>query len=165
MLHGPIQSGKTSLLMKHLEEKPNVGGFASPIVEGIRFFYLFSEKKYLEMEAGETETDILSIGRYRFRKSGFELAAHQFELDLRAPDINLMILDEIGPLEVRGQGFADLISTLISSKNIPNVIIVVRESLVDYFQTYFRKQGKQTITIEKEELAHLINSGTIGQKE
>jgi nucleoside-triphosphatase THEP1 len=89
------------------------------------------------MEAADCETEILSVGRYKFSKKNFEkaIAVIQQNIDKKG----WLVIDEIGPLELRGEGFADVLHTILS-RGKEKILIVVRESLVDDVKDHFSIQ-------------------------
>ena len=80
------------------------------------------------MEAGPGEKDTLSIGRYVFSATGFRKAIAHLRNNMHKP--GLLIIDEIGPLELRGNGFKDVLEEILKERT-GDLLIVVRENLVD----------------------------------
>ena len=59
-----------------------------------------------------------------------------------------LIIDEIGPVELRGEGFREVLKEIIATGNEKQkIILVVREGLVDQVKESF--QLKEAIVINK----------------
>lgn len=136
ILSGPIQSGKTSRLFKWCEGRNDVAGILTPDVDGKRFFFDIETKNLFLMEAGENEENILSIGKYKFSKSAFELASQILSHAINK-NSGWIIVDEVGPLELKGEGFSEVIKKLFLIPSDLNIILVVRENLFDTVLQYF----------------------------
>lgn len=136
ILSGPIQSGKTTRLIKWCEGRNDVTGILTPDVDGKRFFFDIETKNLFLMEAREDEGNILSIGKYKFSKSAFERAS-QILLNAINKNSGWIIIDEVGPLELKGEGFSEVIKKLFLIPSELNIILVVRENLFDTVLQYF----------------------------
>lgn len=136
ILSGPIQSGKTTRLIKWCEGRNDVTGILTPEVDGKRFFFDIETKNLFLMEAREDEGNILSIGKYKFSKSAFERAS-QILLNAINKNSGWIIIDEVGPLELKGEGFSEVIKKLFLIPSELNIILVVRENLFDTVLQYF----------------------------
>jgi nucleoside-triphosphatase THEP1 len=90
------------------------------------------------MEADDKE-DFFEIGRFRFSKKGFDKAASIIIEAITKP--GWLIIDEIGPLELRGEGFHDTLQTVLSSRK-DDIILVVREGLADKVMDHFAFKAK-----------------------
>lgn len=137
---GPVISGKSTRLLSFVQNRKDVGGILSPLIDGKKYLYDISsgKKKLLEADSKENEVNILTVGRYKFQKKVFEWAK---EVLLKASVENYayLIIDEIGPLEFEGKGLAPVANEIIS-KNIsylPRILVVVRETLMAKFLEHF----------------------------
>jgi nucleoside-triphosphatase THEP1 len=137
LLKGKIASGKTSYLMNYIANHPNCAGILSPVIEGRRYFFDISSSEIIKMEAEQSETEFLEIGKYKFSVSAFEWAIQKIREAENKPN-DLLIIDEIGPLELKGNGFATLVNELIK-KDVSNLklLLVVREHAVIQVLDYF----------------------------
>ena len=89
------------------------------------------------MEAQENEENVLGIGKYIFSLAGFDRAKNIIRNATKRKN-GWLIIDEVGPLELKGEGFEEEIKELLNSKDDSfKVIIVVRESLVEEVVSYF----------------------------
>ncbi|GAB2833424.1 nucleoside-triphosphatase [Ferruginibacter profundus] len=145
ILTGEIQTGKTTLLQQFCLQQPNVAGILTPVVNSKRMFYDIAEKKYFDMEALGNE-EPLAIGKYLFSAAAFTKANNI----LLAADKNAgyLIIDEIGPLEVRKQqGLYQSFKEILSATFNSALIIVVRQSLVDEMIAVFDLQNPLVLNI------------------
>ena len=132
-----IQTGKTTSLMHFVNKQQGCTGILSPVINGKRHFYSISTGEYKLMEASEGENEQLEIGKYKFSQAAFDWAIQHCQQDLVAPQ-ELFILDEIGPLELRGEGLSDLLLQLLAKQYVvTNLLLVVRSSMLESFVAHF----------------------------
>jgi nucleoside-triphosphatase THEP1 len=143
ILTGPVQSGKTSSLLQWAEKRNDVYGILTPVVNGKRVFMNAHTKEQFPMQAGSEETDLLSIGRFVFSKAGFEKAIQVISASVHCP--GWLVIDEVGPLELRGEGFYNVIKEVLINRT-SNLLLVVREGLADAVITKFLINGSIVIT-------------------
>lgn len=138
---GPVQSGKSSRLLSFVQNRNDVGGILSPLIDGKKYLYDISsgERKLLKTDSEDAEADVIVVGRYKFKKKVFEWAKAVL---LKASTENLayLIIDEIGQLELEGKGLSPVADEIISKyfTYSTKILIVVRESLVDKFLEYYK---------------------------
>jgi nucleoside-triphosphatase THEP1 len=150
ILSGGIQTGKTTALIKWSVNKNDVFGILTPVIDGKRVFMDAHSKNQFEMEADGTDVEIISVGRFRFSKLAFEKAIQIINDSVNKK--GWLVIDEIGPLELRKEGFYDVIKK--SLEDHPNqLLFVVRENLVDKTIMFF--ELKQPEIINKEKLSLL----------
>lgn len=139
-------SGKTTALMQWVKGNKNIAGILSPVVNDERMFYNIANGTYFTMLATESEAEALPIGKYIFSKTAFDKAN---TILLEAKN-KFTIIDEIGPLELMGNGFADTLKNILQHKNYTNLLLVVRNGLVDDVvkQFCFDRNEVNFITIE-----------------
>ncbi len=132
---GPVRSGKSTALLRWIENGSDCKGFICPDVDGKRMLYSITDQitNPFEVDAGGPEK-IIQIGRFSFLQSTFTLARKilQEGCVLQA---GTFIIDEVGWMELKGEGFEPELSKFIDavrhhSQNL-NVFMVVRESLID----------------------------------
>jgi nucleoside-triphosphatase THEP1 len=128
---GKIQTGKTTLLQQFCKEINDVAGIITPIVNGKRVFYDIAGNIFFTMKANENEK-IVAVGNYLFSKTAF-IKANKILLNaVKINHLRYLIIDEIGPLEIRQQqGFYNSLIKILSSSFNYTLIMVVRQSLVD----------------------------------
>lgn len=125
ILSGPKGSGKTSSLIQWSSDRNEVYGILSPVVEGKRIFLDIQSREEFPMEALEGETDVLKVGKYIFSQKSFDRAIDI--LDKARLNKGWLIIDEVGPLELSGEGLNEVVLRCI--KRNGNTIIVIREGL------------------------------------
>ena len=135
-------SGKTTALLHWVKDKQNIAGILSPDIDGVRHFYDIEKHAYFNMLATENE-ETLPVGKYIFSKAAFD-KANDILLSIKN---KFIIIDEIGPLETSGKGFAATLQTILKNKNYSNLLLVVRKDLVENMLTYF--------SIDKDDLLFL----------
>jgi nucleoside-triphosphatase THEP1/ABC-type thiamin/hydroxymethylpyrimidine transport system permease subunit len=127
ILTAPIGSGKTSSLLNWSSGRTDVFGILTPVVNGKRIFMNVATSEQFEMEAGAGEPALL-VGRYLFSKKSFEKAISIIKE--AAPQQGWLIIDEIGPMELRGEGFYDVLAEVLKMRK-QKIIIVARKGLVN----------------------------------
>lgn len=80
----------------------------------------------MEAEAGETET--LSIGRFVFSAKAFQRAIEVLRSAINTD--GWLVIDEIGPMELRGEGFAGVFGEILGERK-GKLVVVIREGLVE----------------------------------
>jgi nucleoside-triphosphatase THEP1 len=131
ILTGGIQTGKTTFLQQFCAQRNNVAGILTPIVNGKRMFYNIEGKYFFEMEA-DGEEEKLVIGKYLFSAAAFAKANNILLHADKDNSIDYLIIDEIGPLEIKQQkGLHDALLKILSSAFNYTLITVVRQSLVE----------------------------------
>jgi len=148
ILKGAIGSGKTTFLLNYCNQK-NVGGVLSPIINSNRHFMNIETKETKLMEAKENETEALNIGRYKFSPKAFEWA-NKILIDCTNKNYETIIIDEIGPLELQGKGFAETLKFLLSHHETKSdLLLVVRENLANGVLDYFGIKKENVFDFEK----------------
>ncbi len=139
VLYEDKSMGKTTWLMNQISRWNFVGGILSPDQGSRRMFYDIEKKKYFEFELdSNSNEDTYDIGRFRFSKNSFELANKILKTSFE--NNVLTILDEFGPLEMQGLGFAPIIFPILKfnrSYSSKFLLIVLRTNLINEFQIKF----------------------------
>jgi nucleoside-triphosphatase THEP1 len=134
ILTAPIQSGKTTSLVNWSEKRTDVYGILTPVIDGKRIFMNAKTKEQFPMEAtGNEET--LTVGRFIFSKTGFEKAKQIIRDAININD--WLVIDEIGPMELRGDGFCDVLKEVLSIRK-EKLLLVVREGMAGKVKDYFK---------------------------
>ena len=157
LLSAPIRTGKTTALQHLLSGKKNSSGVLTPDVEGKRQFMDIATGQFFNMEAREDETNVLAVGRFRFSRHSFEKAAGILN---QAPIADgWRIIDEIGPLELRGEGFGPVLKGLLAdyAAHEMRLLLVVRDTLLDEVCRHFRLDDFAIVIIGKEDLEALVS--------
>jgi nucleoside-triphosphatase THEP1 len=137
---GPIQSGKTTTLLNWSLRRNDVRGILTPVEDGKRMFVNVATKEKFAMESDEGETEVLKVGRFIFSKEGFEKAVAVIREAKQLP--GWLIIDEIGPMELRGEGFHDVLKeVLATSVEGRKIILVIRQGLEEKVISHFEITG------------------------
>jgi iron complex transport system ATP-binding protein len=103
-----------------------------------------------------------SIGRFNFTKEGLELGNKALSYE-RVFGKDIVVVDEVGPLELAGNGWANGINELILKYN-KILILVVRDEIIENVKNYFDIENPQIINIENNSIeaaaARIINTGS-----
>ncbi|MCD4693120.1 MAG: nucleoside-triphosphatase [Calditrichales bacterium] len=146
ILSGPIKSGKTTRLTRWAASQKRVDGILAPVIEGKRYLvHIASGQKYLlESDKDIQGNNILKIGKYVFLKSVFQWA-REILINCRDKKLDWLIIDEIGRLELKGQGLEPAVSALLS-QGFPNadtkILLVIREQLFETVLKYYNIEAK-----------------------
>jgi len=134
---GEIHQGKTTFV-KHLIgnlQKKNIQivGFLSVGFDENGERKSFSlldikEGNMTELCTKEIHNEWVKYGPYYFNPEGIKHGNSILSID-KLPGVQLIIIDEIGPLEINGQGWSSSIEKITASSDIPQ-LWVVRKSLV-----------------------------------
>lgn len=142
ILSAPIGSGKTTRLKGWIREQPSARGILSPVEAGKRRFLHFPGGAWREMEAEPGESDVVATPRYRFSAAAFRWAEARLQEDLRwQPE--WIVIDEIGKLELRGDGFAAFLKGMLAAQDVPRLLLVIRSELLPEVREQF---GIKTFT-------------------
>jgi molybdopterin-guanine dinucleotide biosynthesis protein A len=150
LLSVPVQCGKTTLLESWVQTQPqgSVGGCLSPdrvSDDGrkTRVFWDVQTATEVPFEWAAQEeidsNDLLEIGRFRFRQSGFDWVQHRMKEWSGNQSLQTLIIDEVGPLELRlNSGMEPGLSGFIDEMKQPGqagrrVLFVVRDYLLEDF--------------------------------
>ena len=139
IITGPINTGKSTWLLEDFKSRKNADGFACLKVR-INDEHIGYEIKHLA--TGETIQFIRKINyipeewneafrlgmHYSFNKEGFEFAKRITDEAL-AKGVECFYIDEVAHLELKDQGFADILRKVLKSKI--DLVLVVREALVE----------------------------------
>ena len=136
IITAPIQTGKTTSLVNWSEKRDDVHGILTPVVDGIRMFMNVHNRQLFLMEAKEGEAETLTAGRFVFSKASFSKAIQIIREAINKE--GWLVIDEIGPMELRGEGFSDVLKEVLAKRK-HNILLVVRDKddMVEKVKTYF----------------------------
>ncbi|MCU0440865.1 MAG: NTP transferase domain-containing protein [Bacteroidia bacterium] len=139
----PIQTGKTSRLVKWAAHNPKVGGILTPDIDGRRKLYSLANQTVCDFELSETDEGI-RIGRFVFDANTFAKARQLLLHDTLQP-FEWVIVDEIGRLELdRNEGLEPALSQIIQQQlKHPiktKLLLVIRDYLLDQAIAKYRLQ-------------------------
>lgn len=135
----PVQAGKTTSLMNWAEDKPNLGGFLAPDIDGLRYLYTLNDRELHDFQLKDQvlvhadPQSVVNIHKFNFSAEAFAMARLRLLEDLRK-DYEWVIIDEVGKLELRGQGLEPAVSQAVrevkAGKAKGKLLMVVRDELV-----------------------------------
>jgi len=141
ILTGDIQTGKTTLLQQFCQQQKNAAGILTPIVNSRRMFYDIAGNLLFEMEAAGNEEQV-AIGKYLFSAAAFTEAKRILLAASKETGITYLIIDEIGPLEIKKQqGLYHTLSEILSVEFNYTLVLVIRQTLVDEATTVFNLEN------------------------
>lgn len=136
--------------MEWANQRKNIGGILTPDIEGKRKLYNIATKEYFDFQsdvpfAGKT----ISIGKFHFEKEVFA-KAQQILLNSTHQTFDWTIVDEIGKLELQQSGLEPAVSELIKSFQVGkakgNLLLLIRDYLLDDCISYYQLQGATHLT-------------------
>lgn len=155
---GAIHSGKTTKLIEFCKSNPKAAGILSPVIDGKRHFMDIRKMEPFPMEAMEGEKDVLPVGKYIFSLAAFKRAEKILSNCFSNKDA-LIVIDEIGPLELREKGFAEILRKSLALPLLnTKLLLVVRENIIDDVIEYFDLSGKKSTVINIDQLSLLLNN-------
>lgn len=149
ILSVPVQVGKTTRLQAWIDEERaggvQVGGLLMPDnADGLRVIRPLTPDGVEEVVEAPDDGD-LTIGRFRFRTKAFEagIAALHEALDA---EVDWVVVDEIGPLEVRREtalepGFSDWLARWRGLVRRPKLLLVIRDFLLEEAVSRYELDG------------------------
>ncbi|GAA4371010.1 hypothetical protein GCM10023185_46070 [Hymenobacter saemangeumensis] len=131
LLTGPIRSGKTTRLMAWARATPGAAGLLMPDGPQGRMFHDLETGFAWPAAARLGEARPLTIGRFQFSRAAFEWANASLRGAAARPGTRWLVLDELGPLELRGEGLAPALQSILAQPARPfHLVLVIRASLV-----------------------------------
>lgn len=124
ILTAPVQSGKTTSLVKWSATRKDVHGILTPVINGKRVFMDAQSREQFHMEATEDDEDILAVGRFVFSKDNFGKAVQIIRDAIH--EEGWLVIDEVGPLELRGEGFSEVLKEVLTIRQ-ERILLVVRD--------------------------------------
>ena len=142
ILTGPIQSGKTTRITNWIKTQSTCAGVLSPVIRNLRYIYAIHSNQIRLLEVNHLSIEpaqIVRIGSYCFNGEIFEWAREEMINGFKGhPD--WFIIDEIGPLELKGKGLEPAVSNIFESlqKSLhTKLILVIREHLLQDFLAHY----------------------------
>ncbi len=135
ILTGLQGSSKTTRLEVWCETRSGIAGILSPVINGKRYFKNISNGELKLMEAAPDEKEVQKVGRFIFSSSAFNWAENVITV-AQSQNAKMIIIDEIGPLELSGLGFHKVLIKLLNSE-IKNLLLVVRVSKLEEIMAFY----------------------------
>ncbi|HEX9903317.1 MAG TPA: nucleoside-triphosphatase [Acidobacteriota bacterium] len=157
ILTGGVHSGKTSLLKNAIAflqgRQVRLAGYLSePVREGERILgYDLVEiggGRFPFLRAGRVP-DRQQVGPFFLEREGLRQAERIIR---QAPQGDLLIVDEVGPLELEGRGVRPALEKALSSRPGP-VLLVIRESILDELVASLGLQSARVIPVGRRDAA------------
>ncbi|CAM3156442.1 hypothetical protein SPAN111604_07250 [Sphingomonas antarctica] len=128
LLSGPTHSGKTGVLSSTVR-RPGVAGILAPDLHYRRILEDLKSGEFERFQMHETDDEpVVTIGPYRFRTAAFDWANGRLTAAAKS-DSPIIVVDEVGPLELRGEGLRPALDTVLA-RGHGTTILVVRDSLI-----------------------------------
>jgi nucleoside-triphosphatase len=147
----PIRSGKTTELLQWCNLQKSIYGILMPDINGGRKILNIKTKEIFDAECidiAKTNEPLTSIGKFNFYTAAFERAN---SILLRSVNINpyWLVIDEVGKLELTGEGFyisvAEAVKLYNNKNRSGNLLITVREGLCEEVISFFNIQNFKII--------------------
>jgi len=162
LLTGPVHSGKTTLLREVVQnlkrENLNVHGFLSEVIlknDRIIGYDLFDlkEEKGMPFIRREGEKEWQKIGSFYFIPKSLAEAS---KIILRSHDADLLVVDEVGPLELSKKGLWPALEQVIFRSGA-QYLFAARTSILEHFLKFLGKSKVRTFDIrDKDVLARIL---------
>lgn len=138
--------------MKWVTQQKNIDGILQPVIEGKRFVYHIESRTLKALETNSKE-NITSIGKYNFSNETFDWCKTIINESVKK-NLNWIIIDEVGPLELNGKGLEPAFSNLLSrrEKIESKILVVVRQEILDKFLIHYKLQNNEFEIFELEEI-------------
>ena len=154
ILTGPVGSGKTTFLKKVIEELKRqafkLDGYLSEAImqdrEKIGYDLLdLKSRRAVPFIRKSGRQDWQKIGPYFFIPEGLSLAK---KIILRGREAEVLVVDEIGPLELSGQGLWDALEKVIFQR-AQKSLLVLRRGILEEFLNLVGKIRIKIFDIEE----------------
>jgi len=126
--------GKSTYLQERFLQKSGACGILQPRIDGIKYLVdvVSGEKKRLELDLLDPQEEVITIGNYAFSKETFRWGRQKLS-EAASSANNLLIVDEIGPLEFSSSGLEPELTKVIQDglSRQKNLLLVVRPKLVE----------------------------------
>lgn len=138
ILSGPIQTGKTTKLFQWAATQKNIDGILQPVIDNKRFIYHIASRTLKQLET-ERKENVTSIGKYNFSNDTFKWAIENLSKSFKQ-NLDWLLIDEVGPIELTGKGLEPVITNIINEKERfkGKILFVVRENLLRDFLLHYK---------------------------
>ncbi|MBM4158241.1 MAG: hypothetical protein FJ216_05605 [Ignavibacteria bacterium] len=155
---GPVRSGKTTFVSNWINDDSHgsrsVDGILAPVIGGKRFLKRVSGDALMCLEYENKNcisglNNILKTGNYIFDKRIFEKGRYEL-LDAFLKKPKWLVIDEIGNLELIGEGLEPAITKILNERdeNV-NLLLLIRDKLLEkVFHHYNINEAKNFRTTE-----------------
>lgn len=145
----PIHTGKTSRLRAWLKHRKNVFGFLTPDENGLRKISNLATHEQFNWQVEKAgQNDLIEVGKYLFLQSGFDIAQQSLST-FNKQKKGLFVIDEIGKLELKGQGLEPALTKCIfdfkQRSDNSTMIIIVRDYLLKEVIVHYKLENAQIV--------------------
>lgn len=119
-----------------------IGGVIT-LQNSVKWFYLLPSKLRIEFETEEGE-EFLSVGRFKVHRNNMIRVTNHIEAKLNS---QILIIDEIGLLEMRGEGYYPILNQVVS-RNQMNILVVKEQILNDFVSRYPQTKQYRILRVE-----------------
>ncbi len=148
---GPVQSGKSTELLKWCNQRERIMGILMPDILGCRKIFNVKSNEIFDIQcidATKTAELLITIGKFNFYAAAFE-KANLILTDALLEKPDWLLIDEIGYLELDGKGFYHSLVNAAEFYNnntsYGNLLITVRDSLCEEVISFFELKNSQVI--------------------
>ena len=152
ILTGPVRSGKTNTVkeaVKKLRKTVKTGGITEPkaykrnsfIGYDIQEIATGKEFPFLRIEGNENQQ---RLGRFFVEAESISKGISAIEASLSS---KLLVIDEIGPLELSGEGFAEALKTALERTADGVLLLVIRDTLIEKVIETFGIDSAKTVIV------------------
>jgi len=145
-----LRKGASPAKTGHVKSHRTPGSKASPRVPGSKSFHLFQIKKWTGREKASSQAYRDSVGPYRINGRVLRSTASYLAGRARKGDLDLLVIDEIGHLELKGDGFYGLLGEAVERR--VSLLLVIRRELLGKALALppLRKEKKHIFCVERE---------------
>lgn len=141
ILSRPVRTGKTTELDDWIRHARSVAGVMMPDVDGTRKLAEIISGDLYEFEVREPGEGVVTVGQYHFKEEIFQ-KGREILLGKHKVPIEWVVVDEVGPLEIRGGGgFEPAVSELINDYKAGSrkgkLLLVVRDTVLKKMQEHY----------------------------
>ena len=152
LISGVSGAGKTTLCERIVEiaeeSGKKCGGVLCPVAgEGRTIAMDLSTGEKEEMATTDSKAEGIPVGNYIINENGISLGKKAIRNAIENGS-DLVFIDEIGPLEREGDGLFPEAERAIATEK--DVIIIIREKMLDEFTARFPGMGFRTFIINQE---------------
>lgn len=152
VLAGDIRTGKTSALKEWTSTWDKVVGVLCPDGEDeLRYLYDIDSEQRFPLEVAKSSDKTIRVGRFHFLQDSFKLANYLLIKAYDEQDFDFIVLDELGKLELQGEGIhlaAKYILDQYVSNDKINVLLVIRTNLVKEILAHYGITNFQIVAKE-----------------
>ncbi len=166
IITGDTQSGKTNFLSKiqiSLQEKTivQVGFIADSLYEGeqIKGHILkdLSTDKSFRISYREPKENAQKVGRFFLLNKGLEFGKNILQRIIHSNRKDVIIVDEVGRLELDGKGWSLEVKELLKDKSRP-IILIVRGKYLDEFVEKFQVNSPYIFYPERDKVKDAVSA-------